>query len=128
MGFQPASGSCSTICKSLSTFFTGTNDLFTAWKIYGATRRDSNGKRPRRADCALVEVLVSSTCLTPVSVLHRSTATIYFFCDGGAAGLGGFAGAGTADAGAGAGFASISSTSKIRVELAARSALTALSP
>src|SRR4029453_9193316 len=63
-GFQSASGLCSIICKSLSTSFIGTNDLFTAWKTCGATRRDSNGKRLRRADCALVEVLVSSTYFT----------------------------------------------------------------
>jgi hypothetical protein len=51
-GFPPANGLCSIICKSLSTSFTGTSDLFTAWKIYGATHRGSNGKRPRRTNCA----------------------------------------------------------------------------
>jgi hypothetical protein len=52
--------------------------------------------------------------------------SLYFFGDGGAAGLGAFAE--PAGAGVAAGFASSSSTSKIRVELAARSGLTALSP
>ena len=74
----------------------------------------------------LVEVLVLSTYLAVVPVLGTSTATTYFFGDGGAAGLGAFAGA--TGAGDAAGLASSSSTSKIRVELAARSGLTDLSP
>ena len=58
--------------------------------------------------------------------LQRFFTRLYFFGDGGAAGLGAFAA--PAGAGVGAGLASSSSTSKIRVELAARSGLTDLSP
>src|SRR6185437_7537379 len=67
-----ANGLCSIICKSLSTFFIGTNDLFTAWKTYGATRPASNWKRPQRADCVLIEVLLLSTRfgLVPVLIKH----------------------------------------------------------
>lgn len=110
-------------------------------------RLHSNGKRPQRAErgTAILQMLYPPACgrlslarlFNPRTTVHRAVATAtraftlrYFFGDvfgdGGAAGLGAFAGA--AAAGVAAGLASISSTSKIRVELAPRSGLTDLSP
>jgi hypothetical protein len=100
--------------------FIGTNDPFTAWKIYGATRRDSNGKRLRRTKRV-------EQAIVPACILTDKIVCSYFF--GEAAGLGAFgAAAEPAGAGVGAGLASISSTSKIRVELAPISGPTDRSP
>ena len=47
---QPAYGSCSITCRWSSTCFIETNALFTAWRIFGATRHCSNGKRLQCVD------------------------------------------------------------------------------
>src|SRR4029453_8023691 len=88
-GFQSVSGSCSIICKSWSTSFISTNDLFTAWKTYGATRPDWNGKRLRRPDPTLQQSAVSRAQPRKAgAILRSSESPLYFFGDGEAAGLG----------------------------------------
>jgi hypothetical protein len=122
---RPANGSCSIICRWLLTCFIGTNAPFTAWRIFGATRHHSSGKRRRRVE---------------IRALARGERRFYFcrrcgkcrfdyFGDALGDGDGFDAGGAAGDVPASdAGLASNNSTSKIKVELGARSGPTVRSP